>query len=364
MLINQRQLLLQSWLEKDLACVISSIKSASSDASFRRYFRVFFSQSSIQGVESGLSYIVMDAPPENENTTPFIGVTSVLASLNIHVANIYAKNITEGFLLLDDLGQVPYLNKLNPNNADKLYHDAMQVLLRLQAADTSKIPYHLPLYDKILLQQEMNLFEQWFLKVHLKEIVSTEVKNILKNCQQFLLTEIAKQPQVIVHRDFHSRNLMSVDENNPGVIDYQDAVIGACTYDLVSLFRDSYIAWPEEKVQQWLSYFFQASIKNKLIRLDELVNIHHHHSESALFESAFLVFLKWFDLMSVQRQLKVVGIFARLYHRDGKKNYLSDIPQTLSYLFATCAKYPELQHLHQLLAHLINKHQLLGKNQI
>ncbi|MBF0265830.1 MAG: phosphotransferase [Gammaproteobacteria bacterium] len=326
--MDQRLNQIQHWLENELQCTITSIEPASADASFRRYFRVFFSNSEMTEIEIDKSYIIMDAPPPQEDIEPFIRSTEIFKSCHIHVPDIYAQDITNGFLILEDFGSSPYLSILNDKNVDSLYSDAFDSLLKLTKTEDVLLPE----YDQQKLQTEMDLYLDWYIQVHLNIKLTSEEKQILTSAQKKIIEIIQEQPKVIVHRDFHSRNLMFVEHLNPGVIDFQDAVIGPCTYDLVSLLKDSYIKWSEEKINQWLNTY-----QRRLFELNIISNMKHEQ------------FKKWFDVMGMQRQIKVVGIFSRLYHRDGKDNYLNDIPLTYQNLLNASKQYSEFSDLYQLL---------------
>ncbi|HIO91969.1 MAG TPA: aminoglycoside phosphotransferase [Leucothrix mucor] len=293
----------------------ATLTVASADASFRRYFRIH---------NHGDTMIAMDAPPEKEDSTPFVEVTQRLLDAGVHAPEILKKSLKKGFLVLSDLGTTPYLDKLNSATADDLYGDALHTLLKIQQASTKG----LPTFDADLLQQEMQLMPEWFLTTHLGLGLDDEQEKIIQQTFDDLSAAILEQPQVFVHRDYHSRNLMLVPENNPAVIDYQDAVLGAITYDLVSILRDCYIAWPNSKVEQWALSYRDSAVTAGLM--------------SAINDTRFI---KYFDLMGLQRHLKVLGIFARLCHRDGKKNYLNDLPLTLSYVMEVGKKHPETQAL-------------------
>lgn len=300
------------WLNNTLKLDIEQFEPASSDASFRRYFRVTHQQK---------QKIVMDAPPEKENTEPFIRIATLLKQAGVNVPTIYQQDLQQGFLLLEDFGSSSFLDQLNTHTADSIYQSAFNSLATLQSqVDTSNC--QLPLYDEALLKQEISLFYDWFLTKQLKLSIPEQIKNTI---DKQLVKSALEQPQVCVHRDFHSRNLMFLAENSPGVIDFQDAVIGPITYDLVSLLRDCYISWPDEKIELWVARFFNQ-IK-----------------ELGLTDTSLETFTRWFDLMGLQRHLKVLGIFTRLHLRDGKSNYLNDIPLTLDYVCQICAKYPELE---------------------
>ena len=313
---------INQWVQDDLGINNSTIEPASSDASFRRYFRV----SSGEGTT-----IIMDAPPDKENCDPFIDITKRLLESGINSPEIVAYQPEKGFLMLSDLGNTMYLDKLTDGNADLLYHAAIDSLITMQIhTDTTDLPE----YNDQLLQQEMELFHNWLVEKHLGLSVD---KKWLKATFSFLAQSALDQPQVFVHRDYHSRNLTWQTGQAPGVLDFQDAVLGPISYDLVSLLLDCYIKWPRDRVVSWLKYYCET-IRQK----DPTIN----------FSDA--EFIRWFDLMGVQRHLKASGIFARLWHRDGKKGYLNDIPRTLSYIIDISGKYPELKDLkHCLLTKVI-----------
>jgi len=321
---------LHAWLEKQLPAVPFVVKPASADASFRRYFRVWSGDS---------TYIAMDAPPGKEDCTPFISVAYRLRLNNIHAPAIHAKSPEQGFLLLDDLGDRLYLSELNSQTVDKLYGDALDALLLMQ----NSVPaYDLPVYDRQLLLNEMNLFKHWFLQQHLHLKLDGDAEEILNECFELLIASALEQPSVFVHRDYHSRNLMLCDDNNPGILDFQDAVYGPVTYDLVSLLRDCYVAWPKEQVQRWLKFYYARLNENQLINVD------------------YIKFERWFDWMGMQRHLKAIGIFARLNHRDGKSNFLNDIPRTYEYITGVCRHYPDLMSFSKLMAALQIHERLAG----
>jgi len=341
----QRIAQIKDWLEKELQADIKSFAPASNDASFRRYFRVVFNNSIAQEV-AGQSFIIMDAPPEKESIKTFLEIDSCLESSGVHVPHIYAINQASGFILMSDLGNTAYLSVLNSSSgsqqADKLYTDAMQALLLMQQRNVQQQSIELAEYNAERLKAEMDLLPDWYIKVHCQKTLNKADNNILDQAMERLIESAQEQPQVFVHRDYHSRNLMLCSEKNPGVIDFQDAVIGPISYDLVSLLRDSYIAWPEEQVYLWVEQYRQMLLKKGLLTSDNKQ-----------------LFIRWFDWMGIQRQLKVVGIFCRLNYRDGKSHYLNDIPQTLDYLFKVCARYSEFQPLLQLLTRLDNDHSSL-----
>lgn len=312
---------LQQWLESLSANTYTDLQIASADASFRQYFRVTNKQ-------DNKTYIVMDAPPDKEDCYPFVQVTELIRSTGVNAPDIIAIDIKQGFLLLDDLGNKPYLQNLNEDTADELYIDAIDALVKMQTIDAL-----LPAYDAKLLQTEMDLFETWYLNRHLGVELSKTQKTILQSVFASLIKNAEEQPQVFVHRDYHSRNLMISDTNNPGVIDYQDAVIGPITYDLVSLLRDCYIEWPREKVEHWLDLYLARITPTHFIDRVTL--------------------MRWFDLMGLQRHLKVLGIFARLNYRDGKSQYLDDLPLTLKYVLYICGQYKEFRPLKKLIEEAI-----------
>ena len=311
---------LNRWIFETIGSKDYQLEPASDDASFRRYFRLKHNDE---------TFIVMDAPPEQENCHPFIDIAERLLAVNINVPRIIEKDLKQGFLLLGDLGESQYLNALTEENADGLYQAAIQELVLIQQQADTK---NLPAYDENLLLQEMELFRDWLLKKHIGLGLTVETQAMLDEVFKLLASEALSQPRVFVHRDYHSRNLMlnGAAGENPGVLDFQDAVEGPVTYDLVSLLKDCYIKWPAQQVRVWANNFF-AQIAGEHPDIDAKQ------------------FMRWFDLMGVQRHLKASGIFARLYHRDGKTGYLADIPRTLSYIVDLHDEYPELQGLIELI---------------
>ncbi len=291
----------------------ATIEVASADASFRRYFRVS---------NAGKTSIAMDAPPEQEDCTPFIDITQRLRDADVHAPEIIRQDLTQGFLLLEDFGSTPYLDILNSKTANDLYDEALNSLIKIQQASTTGLPE----YNDALLQAEMQLMPEWFLQKHLGITPNPEQQKIIERIFNVISTAVLQQPQVFVHRDYHSRNLMQL-ENNPagniGIIDYQDAVLGPITYDLASLLRDCYIQWPNETIAPWVLGFKQQAEQAGLMQ-----NVPD------------ATFIQWFDYMGLQRHIKVLGIFARLNHRDGKSNYLNDLPLTLHYVMEVANKYP------------------------
>jgi hypothetical protein len=315
---------LQNWLTEILGTSAFNLKPASEDASFRTYHRLFLKNK---------TFIVMDAPPEQENCKAFIKITKKLRACDVNVPIIHNVNIEQGFLLLSDLGNDLYLNKLNKSSIYELYSDALSTLVSIQVlVNVGGVDE----YDKSLLISEMNLFREWLIEKHLNIKLSDSQVKILTTLFDLLVNNALQQPKVFVHRDFHSRNLMVTKENNPGVIDYQDAVYGPISYDLVSILKDCYIKWPKEEIDKWVDFYL-----NKL------------YEEKAQYRINRDEFVRWFDLMGVQRHLKASGIFARLSHRDGKHNFLEDIPRTLSYILDLKETYKELQPICIILEELV-----------
>ena len=296
---------------------------ASSDASFRRYFRL---------QKGARSFIVMDAPPENEDCLPFLRVAGYFESMRLNAPRILEANLEDGFLLLSDLGSRPYLDALQeqPDSAPQLYDDAIDALLQMQRRGAA-FQNHLPPYDEKLLRFELSLFHDWLCGTHLGIEFTDDDEAYWSWLSDLLVANALDQPQVFVHRDYHSRNLMVSDENNPGILDFQDAVEGPLTYDLVSLLKDCYIKWPAGQVWQWALAFYNGLDASQHDSVDEAQ------------------FRRYFELMGVQRHLKAAGIFARLNHRDGKSVYLGDVPRTLSYITELAAGYPELERLVELI---------------
>ncbi len=273
----------------------------------------------------------MDAPPAQEDCAPFLRVTELLLELGLHVPRILARDAEHGFMLLSDLGSRLYLDELNEATVERLYGDALSALATLQSC--APLDCGLPPYGRVLLLSEMSLFRDWLLAKHLDLSLSEAEETGLRDSFRLLAESALQQPAVCVHRDFHSRNLMVCANHNPGILDYQDAVIGPVTYDLVSLLRDCYIAWPRARVERWALDYFELARQRGILRPDQATEQQ---------------FLRWFDWMGVQRHLKAAGIFARLNHRDAKPGYLQDIPRTLGYVSEVCAGYPELESLRML----------------
>jgi N-acetylmuramate 1-kinase len=312
--------LLHEWLRRDLGLAGYGLAPASADASFRRYFRVTLA--------GGETRIVMDAPPDKENVEPYLQVAGMFGDIGVNAPRVLARDARHGFLLLSDLGTRMYLPELaQEGRADALYADALDALVRIQSrGDTHS--RRLPPYDEKLLRLEMSLFPDWLLSRHLSLTLTDAESHMLAGSMDALVANALGQTQVFVHRDYHSRNLMVCPGDNPGILDFQDAVRGPVTYDLVSLLRDSYVAWPQQRVVGWALDFRRRAAAAGL----------DAGRDDALF-------LRWFDLVGVQRHLKVGGIFARLWHRDGKQGYLADIPRTLQYAVGACARHADLAAL-------------------
>ena len=319
--LPQRLQQLKTWLQATLSTSGIEVVPVSGDASFRRYFRV---------VHDGRRYIVMDAPPAHEDCRPFVRVARLFAELGLNVPVVHAQDLEQGFLLSSDLGDRLYLGALNAENVERLYGDALDALATLQACGRGHAEA-LPPYDRALLVEEMGRFHEWYLGRHLGMRLDAGEEAVLTHTFAALADSALAQPRVCVHRDYHSRNLM-VHAHNPGILDFQDAMYGPITYDLVSLLRDCYIAWPDERVYAWVRAYYTRALQ-----------------AGVPLDANEAQFIGWFDLMGVQRHLKAIGIFARLMHRDGKAAYLKDIPRTLGYVRAVAARYPVLADFHALL---------------
>ena len=295
---------------------------ASSDASFRRYFR---------WQAGSRSLILMDAPPPQEDCRPFVQIADLLARAGVHVPEVLAADLSRGFLLLDDLGRQTYLDVINPQNADGLFAAAVSALLTFQQ---EPLDAGLPFYDDALLRRELQLFPEWYVGQHLQHVLDDQQQELWRAVCETLIGSALAQPQVLVHRDFMPRNLM-LSSPNPGVLDFQDAVYGPVTYDITCLFKDAFLSWPAEQVDRWLLDYWEQA------RALELP-----------VQATFEAFLRASDLMGVQRHLKVIGIFARICHRDGKPKYLGDVPRFFAYIHKVIERRPELAVLGKLLASL------------
>ena len=314
---DAREALLREWLTSSLGRPIGRLSLAAGDASFRRYFRAH---------EGAATWIVMDAPPEHEDVRPYLKVSRLLAATGVHVPQVHASDIEQGFVLLEDLGSTPYLARLSRGeDVDRLYADALTALAAIQVRGR-EAARELPPYDERALQRELDLMPEWFCARHLRLALDDGELALIVRTFDFLVKEALAQPRVFVHRDYHSRNLMIVAEGNPGIIDFQDALEGPIGYDLVSLLKDCYVSWPRARVLAWLREYRRRVA-----------------GEGLAAGASDREFLRWFDLAGVQRHLKVLGIFSRLWYRDGKRGYLADLALTLDYVRDACARYSELQ---------------------
>jgi len=319
--MSERKVLMTIWLNQ-LGYQDYELTMASEDASFRRYFRMHC---------DGETFIVMDAPPEKESCETFVAIAKQFRSIRLSAPEILKADMSQGFLLMTDFGDTLYLDILTQESHASLYGDAMLAILQMQTKlDTSK----LPVYNEQLLVEEMDLFQEWFLNHLLGIELNQQQQTMWQTSKDLLLQNALEQPQIFVHRDFHSRNLMKLENNNPGILDFQDAVKGPLTYDLVSLLRDCYIDWPQPRVDQLAIEYYE------FVKLKELTDV------------TVVKFLRWFNLMGVQRHLKAIGIFSRLKIRDGKKQFLADIPRTLEYIRQVSSDEMSMAGLYTLLNEL------------
>ncbi|HTW74328.1 MAG TPA: phosphotransferase [Steroidobacteraceae bacterium] len=293
------------------------LEPASYDASFRRYLRAWRAD--------GATRVVMDAPPDKEDVGPFLQIAALLAGCAVHVPQVEAADRRRGFVLLEDLGSVLYLERLRAGgDPEVLYGDALEALRRIQLHGRAAA-LELQPYDRVALEREMALMPEWFCERHLRLGLDAQERALLARTFELLVQDALEQPVVFVHRDYHSRNLLLTARDNPGIVDFQDALAGPLTYDLVSLLKDCYIDWPRERVERWV-----ADYRARLL------------AAGAPAGASAAQFLRWFDLIGLQRHLKVLGIFARLWWRDGKGGYLADLPRTLRYVTDTARRYGEL----------------------
>ncbi|HVA54250.1 MAG TPA: phosphotransferase [Gammaproteobacteria bacterium] len=316
--MSERYAQLQTWAADALHLQTLRLEPISVDASFRRYFRISI---------GARSYIVMDAPPPQEDCRPFVRIARLLKDAGVHAPEILAEDLAQGFLLLTDLGQQSYLDVLQADNADALMTDAITVLIKWQQASQPEV---LPAYDRFLLHRELSLFQEWYVQRHMKITLTDAELGILEATFKILEDSALVQPRVYVHRDYMSRNLM-VSTPNPGVLDFQDAVYGPITYDLVSLFKDAFISWEQQRVDVWRKQYWQLA------------------RQAGLAVPALPEFERASDWMGMQRHLKVLGIFARIHYRDGKSGYLEDTPRFLNYVRETGRLYKEFMPLLSLL---------------
>ena len=365
---------LTEWLHSQFPDRPFTLAPASADASFRRYFRISFTDR-----DNG-TLIAMDAPPEHEDCRPFLHVAKLFEHAGAHVPHVHAQDLGLGFLLLSDLGNTTYLQALNAGTAQRLYGAATDALIKIQLASKENV---LPAYDEALLRRELDLFPEWYIARHLGITLDDKQSAGLEECFRRILRNNLAQPRVYVHRDYHSRNLMYIEAphlnplgettshstrlqktaakslvipqageganeksnflTSPGILDFQDAVYGPITYDLASLFKDAYIHWEEADIMDWLIRYWEKARKAGLpVRED------------------FGEFYRDYEWMGVQRHIKVLGIFARLYHRDGKDGYLKDMPLVMSYLRAACERYIDLKPLLNLLDELHPQEKQVG----
>ena len=322
---DERKSALDAWVSMQIGQQVSG-QPASADASFRRYFRYKFADG-----DSQRSLIGMDAPPPQEDCRPFVRIAGLFADAGVHVPHIIAQDLQRGFLLLPDMGSETWLTVLNDDNADERFGRAIDALIRIQRISQPNV---LPVYDEALLRRELELFPEWYLKRHLGIEVDAGLRAQLDNIFDLLVARALRQGQVYVHRDYMPRNLMDSDPD-PGVLDFQDAVYGPVSYDVTSLFKDAFISWPEPRVLGWLKLYWQRA------RVAALP-----------VPESFEEFLHDCDLMGAQRHIKVIGIFARICHRDGKPKYLQDVPRFVAYLRTVIARRDELAPLGALLDRL------------
>jgi aminoglycoside/choline kinase family phosphotransferase len=324
---DARQARLTEWLGSLGLVDVETLRPASSDASFRRYFRLDVVPA--LRARLGDTLVAMDAPPERENVPAFIHVQGLLQGAGVTVPAIVARNVDSGFLLLSDLGTTTYLQRLDVDNAPFMYSDAIDALLKFQLASQAGV---LPEFDRAFVLRELNLFPEWYIGRHLGVQMNDIQRAQLDKVFEAITANVLAQQQVFMHRDFHSRNLMFLDQGNPGVLDFQDAVYGPVTYDLASLLRDAYIQWDEEFVLDWVVRYWQSA---KQVGLPVNPDID--------------AFYRDFEYMALQRHLKILGIFCRLNYRDGKSNYLGDLPTVMDYVRKTANRYTELRPLVRLL---------------
>lgn len=315
---------LKNWLKESCPLTISNFELVPliNDASSRQYFRL--------RLEDNLTQIAMIAPPDKENIIAFIAIAKDFARQGIFTPEILAYNLEQGFMLLSDLGNDLYLNILNPNTVDDLYSRALAVIYQIQSCNP-KFSDDKPLdsFNEKFIRSELAIFIDWFLKKHLELTITDKINNILENTFKILIDSAQEQPQVCVHRDYHSRNLLLLENKNVGVLDFQDAIYGPITYDAASLLRDAYIDWPKDQVDKWILKFY------------DMININH--------QCTLKKFIRWFDLISLQRHLKILGIFTRLNYRDNKPHYLPMFSRILNYISKTCSDYSELSHFKKIL---------------
>ncbi|MGF6275101.1 aminoglycoside/choline kinase family phosphotransferase [Massilia sp. UYP11] len=329
---------LNDWLASTGLVEVGSGRPASVDASFRRYFR--YDVVPAMQDKLGATLVAMDAPPERENVPAFVHVQGLLFDAGVTVPAIAARNVEQGFLLLGDLGGTTYLARLSSDNAAFMYSDAVDALLKFQMASQ---PGVLPEFDRAFILRELNIFPEWYLNRHLGVTLDDKQQAQLDKVFEAIASNVLAQQQVFMHRDFHSRNLMFLDQGNPGVLDFQDAVYGPVTYDLASLLRDAYIQWDEEIVLDWVVRYWQSA-KGAGLPVNPDID----------------AFYRDFEFMAMQRHLKILGIFCRLNYRDNKSHYMGDLPTVLDYVRKTANRYAELKPLLRLLDAVENKAPQVG----
>ena len=321
---------MRDWSDAALAPAVCRYSPLAGDASFRRYFRI--------ECDDKRNFVLMDAPPDKEDPMSFSEITARLLGCGVRAPRIHHADLARGFLLIDDFGDELYLKQLSsdcvsPDNVEALYRAAIDTLIKIQQADSQG----LPAFDRDTMMEEMHLFTDWLLDKHLDMRPDVQTQEVYENAFHTLVENALAQPQTFVHRDYHSRNLMVLkDGGSPGVLDYQDAVVGPISYDLVSLLKDCYIKWPQENITHWRDYFLEC-----------------HRGGGDDFDDDD--FERWFDLMGMQRHFKASGIFARLYHRDDKRDYLADIPRTLGYIAECASRYREFIELGNALEKVIKR---------
>lgn len=295
------------------------LTSLHNDAGFRRYYRI----QGMAGIKSGVQLLAVDAPPATEDTTQFVAVAEYLRQAGVRTPKIFALDEVQGFLLVEDFGEQLLQNSLQPSSVDKLYQEALTTLLTLQQSPDN--PSLIPRYEQALLRRELLIFDEWFVAQLLGYSLTPSEHTMLDNVFSLLEASALEQPQVLVHRDYHSRNLLCGVAGGLGVIDFQGALWGPCTYDPVSLLRDCYVRWPEQQVRAWALHYYQLALTAGI--LPPVDNA---------------TYLRWFDWMGLQRHIKVLGIFARLFLRDNKPHYLADLTRVLGYVLTVADRYPEL----------------------
>lgn len=324
---NQRELALQAWCEAVTGHTGSRLEAVSGDASFRRYFRIS---------DGNRPLIAVDAPPPQESLQPFMAIAEAYRDAGVAVPEVIAYDESQGFMLLSDLGSVLLLSELTNASMKSWYQQALMDLPAIMGV-TATTQGSLPAYDEALLRRELSLFHDWLIERHLGLRLNDSQQLIWRSFCDALVANAVEQPQVGVHRDYHARNIMVTDDQQLAYIDFQDAVKGPVTYDAVSLLRDCYIRWPQKRVSD-----LSASLFNELQRQDVI--------DAGV---SLTQWQRWFDLMGLQRHTKAAGIFARLYHRDGKSGYLQDVPRTVSYLHDVAAAYPEFDDYRLWLANTV-----------